>query len=255
MMLSRLFFLVISLIPVIAIAQQSPVPSGVYPWPGESLSGKKYSSTLLSGSGHDLEFVEVSANVISPKQKRKFTVPENEEHLLLIVSGSLSATVNDSTYSLDKGSMAMIMPSGKYLISNASVAGASYHIMKYRSKLPVDQVRGKSAGGSFIKDWNKLTFKPAEKGGTRAYFDRPTAMARRFEIHVTTLKEGFISHPAHTHESEEIILVLQGNVDMLIGEKSYKAKAGDLLYVNSNVLHGLKNDGTGECSYYAIQWN
>lgn len=254
-MIARLFFFLISLIPVFAIAQQNAVQSGVYPWPAESFKGKNFSSILLSGNGHDLEFVEVTANVITPRQKRKITVPENEEHLLLIISGSLSATVNDSTYSLDKGSLAMIMPSGKYSISNTGAASASYHIMKYRSKLPVDQPRGKSAGGSFVKDWNKLVFKPAEKGGTRSYFDRPTAMTRRFEIHVTTLKEGFISHPAHTHAAEEIILVLQGKVDMMIGEKSHKAKAGDLLYVNSNVLHGLKNDGTGECSYYAIQWN
>lgn len=253
-MIARLFFL-ISLVPVYAMAQQSDVPSGVYPWPAESFRGKNFSSILLSGSGHDLEFVEVSANVMAPRQKRKINVPENEEHLLLIISGSLSTTVNDSTYSLAKGSMAMIMPSGKYSISNKGTVSSSYHIMKYRSKLPIDQSRGKSAGGSFVKDWNKLTFKLAEKGGTRSYFDRPTAMAKRFEIHVTTLKEGFISHPAHTHEAEEIILVLQGNVNMLIGEKSYKAKAGDLLYVNSNVLHGLKNHGTVECSYYAIQWN
>lgn len=256
LMESRIFVLVCFLIPVFAIAQKNPVPSGIYAWPTglADQKGKSFSSMVLSGSGHDLEFVEVSANSIAPGGKKKITVPENEEHLLLIIAGSLTTTLTDSTYTLAKGSVAMMMPSAKYTIQNKGANNSSYHIMKYRSKLPADHARGKSAGGSFVKDWNKLTFKPAVKGGVRPYFERPTAMTKRFEIHVTTLKEGFISHPPHTHPAEEIILVLEGQVEMMIGEKSYKARSGDLLYVNSNVLHGVKNDGATECSYYAIQW-
>ena len=114
--------------------------------------------------------------------------------------------------------------------------------------------RGKTAGGSFVKDWSKITFKPHERGGVRSYFDRPTALTKRFEMHVTSLKEGFPSHPPHTHRAEEFILVLEGSVEMMIGEQSNKGKAGDILFAPSNVPHGLKNDGTGMCSYFAFQW-
>ena len=136
------------------------------------------------------------------------------------------------------------------------IAGISlaFHDMKYQSKLPVNANRGSSSGGSFVKDFNKLTFRPHERGGVRPCFDRPTAMTRRFEMHITTLKEGFNSHDPHTHRDEEIILVLEGNIEIMVGENFYKAAAGDFIFVPTQILHGLKNDGKGPCSYFAYQW-
>jgi len=244
----NLLIIILALVtPGLAMSQSNLIKGGVYKWPTKK-------GTMLSGSAFDLSKIEVSANNLASGKQQKTQVPSNEEHLLLIKSGVLTITVKDSTYRLEKGSVVMIMPSDKYSVKNEGTESASYHLMKYRSKLPVDLERGKTNGGSFVRDWNKLTFIPQEKGGTRAYFNRPTAMARKFEIHVTTLKEGFISHPPHTHRAEEIILILEGNVEMLIGESSYKASSGDILFAPTQVLHGLKNDGKGICSYFAIQW-
>lgn len=243
-----IFLLIV--LPGFVWAQQELIKAGTYQWPTVSTGSVK----IFSGSANDLSFVEMSANALKAGQKVKSKVPDNEEHLILIKSGTLSITIGDSLFSLGKGSIAMVMASGKYVLSNKTTETCEYHLMKYRSKLAMDIDRGMAAGGSFVKDWNKLVFKPHDRGGVRPYFERPTAMTKRFEMHVTTLKPNLNSHAPHTHGAEEIILVIEGNVEMLIGETNYRARAGELLFVPTNLPHGLKNDGTTPCSYFAFQW-
>ena len=104
-------------------------------------------------------------------------------------------------------------------------------------------------------NWNDIVFKPTDKGGTRQFFDKKTAMLNRFDIHVTQLNEGLKSHDPHTHTNEEIILMLDGNAEMQIGTDHQKANAGDVIFLNSMVLHNLTNIGKTPCLYFAIQWN
>jgi (S)-ureidoglycine aminohydrolase len=55
--------------------------------------------------------------------------------------------------------------------------------MTYLSKAPMNKERGTPAGGSFLVPWESAVFKVTAKGGGRQFFDRPTAMLNRFDIH------------------------------------------------------------------------
>jgi (S)-ureidoglycine aminohydrolase len=79
-------------------------------------------------------------------------------------------------------------------------------------------------------------------------------MSKRFEMHVTTLNEGLKSHDPHTHRAEEIVLMINGNSEMQIGENFYKGSVGDLFFLGSNIPHAIRNVGAGSCMYFAIQW-
>jgi (S)-ureidoglycine aminohydrolase len=226
-----------------AIAQKPMVSPGSYHWPANDVTNKNSSTVMLSGSATDLSYLDVSANVLATGKKKKIQLPTTEEHLVLVKSGVLTITLNDSTFNLGKGSIALIMPGEKYSVNNMGVVPCEFHTMKYQSKAPVDLARGKSSGGSFVRDWDQLTFKPHDRGGVRPYFTKGTA-----------LNQGNISHPPHTHRPEEIILVLEGKVDILIGDKRYKGNIGDVLFLPSNLPHGLINDGKGQCTYFAYQW-
>ena len=46
--------------------------------------------------------------------------------------------------------------------------------------------------------------------------------------------------PWHWHEELEVILAAEGDTLVLCGETEYLLHAGDVLFVNSNVLHKLK---------------
>jgi (S)-ureidoglycine aminohydrolase len=161
--------------------------------------------------------------------------------------------MKDSSWTLGAASVALLMPDEKYSIQ-AQADSCTFYAMKYRSKLPIDPQRGKTSGGSFVKDWKKIAFKPHTRGGGRSYFERPTAMCKRFEMHVTTLKEGLKSHDPHTHRAEEIVLVIDGQTEMELGNNLYKGTVGDIYYLGSNISHAIRNDGKGLCSYFAFQF-
>jgi (S)-ureidoglycine aminohydrolase len=80
-------------------------------------------------------------------------------------------------------------------------------------------------------------------------------MLHRFDIHVTQLNPGFKSHDPHTHKNEEIILLLDGNGVMQIGETKQPCGPNDAVFLNSLVLHNITNTGTVPALYFAIQWN
>ena len=255
--MKKLLLAVIFLIPITGFCQLVPVQSKMYSWkkPANKIDKNIFSTTLLEGSVFDMEYLQMSANAITPgKKKISLKVPGNEEHLLLMKSGKLTISIKDSTWTIGGGSIALMMPGESYNVQNATSDSCTYYLMKYRSKLPMDVVRGNSSGGSLVKDWNKITFKPHDKGGIRNYFERPTAMCKRFEMHVTTLKEGIKSHEPHTHRAEEIVLIIDNKTEMQIDDKFYKGGAGDIYYLGSNVSHAIRNDGTGTCTYFAFQF-
>jgi (S)-ureidoglycine aminohydrolase len=257
------------LIPISASAQNmlkevfAPLQSIKYSWqnPVEKEGKNLLSTVLFQGQGYDMEYVQVSAcEVRSSKKKTEMRVPLNEEHLIIIKSGHLNISFKDSTWSLTPGSIALLMPDEKFAIQNPAKDPGRYYLMKYRSKSAPDPERGKASGGSFVREWNRLAFRKHDRGGVRAYFEIGTPMSKRFEMHVTTLNAGLKSHDPHTHRAEEIILMLEdtggpkAKTEMLIGDSSFKGEAGDLYYVGSNLLHGIRNTGEGPCSYFAFQF-
>lgn len=255
--MKKVISLLYILLPVFVIAQQDSLASGMYSWKEPKKKNNKNISSivLFEGKVHDMEWLQMSANMISPsKTKNNLSVPANEEYLIIIKSGSLTLTLKDSTCSIGAGSIALLMPGEKFSLQKEDFSPCKYYIMKYRSKQPVDAARGKTAGGSLVKDWSRIEFKPHDRGGIRNFYERPTAMCRRFEMHVTTLKEGIKSHEPHTHRAEEIVLIIDNKTEMQISDKFYKGSEGRIYYLGSNVSHAIRNDGAGTCTYFAFQF-
>ena len=120
-------------------------------------------------------------------------------------------------------------------------------------KSPVNRTAAENEN-SFVKDWNEIAFKPHDRGGIRNFFEKTTPMSKRFEMHVTTLKEGIKSHEPHTHRAEEIVLVIENKTEMQIGDQFYKGGNGDIYYLGSNMPHAIQNVGMGTCTYFAFQF-
>jgi len=114
--------------------------------------------------------------------------------------------------------------------------------------------RSNKAGGHLFLNAEDLTFKPSSKGGGIKYFDRPTAMCEKFEMHVTQLDNRGPSHEPHTHIDSEIILVIEGETEMTIAGKEYQGSAGDLYFIASEDQHGIRNASDKQCKYFAFRW-
>jgi (S)-ureidoglycine aminohydrolase len=236
-----------------SMSQSDTIAHGVYHWPA-SERGINTSRTVFKGTTRDFSQIEIRAHVLAGNNHKKYRVPGKEELLVIIISGTVQLHWNDSVKMLPAGSIALMMPGEKIKVSPGDSIPAQYYTMHYRGKLPVDLHRGDTAGGSFVVSWNTIPVKPTARGFRRDYFDRATALCRRIEMHMTTLQEGLASHDPHQHPHEEIILNLDNKTEMLIGDKKYKGGAGDFYYLTSGILHGIKNDGKGTCSYFAFRF-
>ena len=49
----------------------------------------------------------------------------------------------------------------------------------------------------------------------------------------------------HCHSAEEIVYVIEGSLEMTVGEQSARAEAGDVLAVPAGAMHAPKNVGDG----------
>lgn len=236
-------------------AQTGPIASNVYSW-DSSTTGLRSGAgkQIFSGSGAILASHTVTGITLLKGIPFSADPGSPLEKFFIIKNGPVHVQLDDEAAVLDRGSVVAVMPGSKIVFTAQSETAQLYE-MDYTSIAPPNPERGKTAGGSFMLDWNKIEFKPHDKGGVRQFFDRKTVMMNRFDIHVTTMNPGLKSHDPHTHRNEEIILMLQGNAEMQIGTEKHKTNAGDVVFLGSNVLHNLTNTGTVPAIYYAIQWN
>lgn len=237
------------------VVEAQTVASIKYSWkkPATKTDGH-WSTTLFEGVAHDMASIRMTSNAVSSSPET-LTVPANEEQLLIVKDGTLKLTLNDSLYVIGSGSVALLMPGQSYVQQNMSTDSCTFYLLSYRSMTPADPERGVHAGGSFVKDWIRTSFVAHDKGGIRRYFERPTTMCRRLEMHVTTLNKGLKSHEPHMHIAEEIVIVVSGKTEMQIGDTFFKGGAGTVYYLGSNAAHAIRNDGDLPCTYFAFQFN
>lgn len=107
--------------------------------------------------------------------------------------------------------------------------------------------------GSTVFDWSRIPAQPTRAGEIRPYFDAATRTLARLESHVTTLNPGEISHPAHAHPDEELIIVREGTVEATVNGATCRAGPGSVFFFAANDLHGLRNPGAVRASYHVIR--
>jgi uncharacterized cupin superfamily protein len=87
----------------------------------------------------------------------------------------------------------------------------------------------------------------------RSLVDTATAILAKLEIHESTLAPGQDSHPPHRHAHEEVIVLYQGDVDVLQGTVHRKAHGGDVIFLASNEWHNFTNIGTTDAKYLVVR--
>ena len=236
--------------------EQNEVASRVYSWP-ESYSehGKGVQvARVLQGNTTALRHLEVKVYSLSKKASHRVTSGQENETLVIVKQGAIAAFLGGTEKVLGPGSVVVLFPGDTLEIENNEEGNARYFVFDYQSRGGVDLARGKEAGGSFVIDWDELEMKKTDKGGRRNYFDQSTSALKRFEMHVTTLNEGLMSHGVHTHREEEFLLILENVVEEHIDGSVHEASEGDLIFLNSMVPHNITNIGTGQAVYFAFKW-
>jgi (S)-ureidoglycine aminohydrolase len=252
------------LIQSIAFSQGKMLESKVYQWDELAVIKRPQGEArpILDGTTPHFKLCKIHASTLLPKSRmRKEAYTQENEELIIVKEGELTVTIEGKTKKLKAGGIALIMSGDVRATENTTDSITTYYVFQYNSNEPVNIERGKNAGGSLMLNWDEVAFKAHDKGGRKDFFNRPTSMSKRFEMHTTTLNEGLMSHAAHTHNAAEIILLINSKltekdnkVQETINEKWHNAKVGDVIFLQSNDLHGIKNVGNGTCTYFAFQF-
>lgn len=109
--------------------------------------------------------------------------------------------------------------------------------------------------GSTAWDWTKMQATPNKTGEVRRVFQQPTATLDELECHITTLRPGETLHAPHRHPDEEIIIIKEGTVESLLGDRAERIGPGSIIFQASNQLHSIRNVGTTPATYHVFKWN
>jgi len=219
----------------------------------ETKSGQK--RPVFEGYTTSLTYFEVHVTSLNPgKAPHGSHVHADMEELIIVKEGKVEQSILGDKKVLGPGSVILASPGDDHGIWNAGETQASYYIIRWKAKGPLDMERSKEAGGSQFYNWNDIEFRSTAKGGRRQFMQRSTATLEELEMHVTTLNEGVTSHDEHVHESEEIILVIKGKVEESINGIPHQAGPGSLILLLDDDSHGIRNIGKGQCEYFAFKW-
>jgi (S)-ureidoglycine aminohydrolase len=256
----KAFFLILMMVAasLCTIAQTDALHAGVYNYSDSKTQkiGVVEKRQLIAGKTLDLQTFEIYT--LTLPTGKSYTPPLTDskfEQLIIVKSGIIKLMLKDSVKTVGAGSLALVLAGDNIGFQNTSDQPATWYVIHYESKNPVNIQRGNDAGPSFIKDWNSLKVNKSPKGETRAVFDRATSMFGRFDVHATALNPGYASHDPHTHRVEELILMLNGSIQEQIAQDKFMTNAGDCIFLSSGILHGPKNISNEQCYYYAIQWH
>jgi XRE family transcriptional regulator, regulator of sulfur utilization len=108
--------------------------------------------------------------------------------------------------------------------------------------------------GPAVFEWNALTAKKTDVGQLRDVVRAPTATLDELEMHITTLNPGLSSHPPHQHPNEELVIIREGEVEVLSDGVWKRAGPGSIVFNASNSPHALRNVGAGPTTYHVINW-
>lgn len=252
-----LILILFCLAPFVVLGQWSEVNTGVYEWDklpvreGNMRMGRK----LLEGSFDHLAYLEIHATTQAKGAKPAPPHTQEEiEEILIVKEGLMKMTMNGESRILGEGSVICIPPLVEQSLENVGDGPLTYYVMMYKSKKPMDVERGRANQSMKFVDTKELSNVKNAKGSRTNYFDQPTTVCEKLELHVTQLDQKGPSHAPHQHVDSEIILIIEGESSLFLDGKNIKAKAGDLYLIASNQSHGISNISDKPCKYFAIRW-
>jgi quercetin dioxygenase-like cupin family protein len=109
--------------------------------------------------------------------------------------------------------------------------------------------------GSTSVTWEQIEASGNSTTGlSRRFFQNPTATLDELEMHVTHLPPGKAPHAPHTHAEEELVILKEGTLEAMQAGKTRRLGPGAVIFQASNQLHGVRNVGDTQATYYVIRW-
>jgi quercetin dioxygenase-like cupin family protein len=118
----------------------------------------------------------------------------------------------------------------------------------------VDTVQtGKHLSSSVVKGATLPSTGDSPGAKAKVHFNGPTDQLAALAAGVVTLEPGSRPHPPHRHPEEELMVVTDGTGEITIAGVVTQVEAGDMMYAEANVLHGITNTGSTMMTFYFVK--
>lgn len=101
-------------------------------------------------------------------------------------------------------------------------------------------------------EWNSLQVKTNATGGSREFFDGPTATLDMLECHASTLNPGATNHVILKRPNDEVIIVKEGTIEAFVGDKWVRVGPGSVIFNAANTPQSMRNVGNTPATYHVI---
>ncbi len=118
--------------------------------------------------------------------------------------------------------------------------------------LPAIAATGKLPNGTVNAGKANLTKEAF--GDNRVYFDGPTDQLKAMTAGSLTLKPGMSPHPPHEHPEEELMMIAEGNGEIVVDGKKSAVGPGSIMYCEGGHQHGIVNTGKTPLLFYYCKW-
>lgn len=250
------------LVPVLLVAAEpAKIGSTVFAW--ESLdvkpSGVGERRDVARNPTATLREFECHISTLNPALASHPPHTHPQEELIILRDGELDVHINGTNTRVGPGALFFFAANDPHAVQNRGAKPATYFVFNFstavtaalRGQAPLPAAPGRL--GSAIFQWDQLEAKETKTGARRAVTDLPTSTLANFECHVTTLKAGETPHAPHRHADEEIVLLMEGKLDVTINGVTTRVTPGSIVFVSSGDEHGWKNAADTAATYYVLR--
>ncbi len=122
------------------------------------------------------------------------------------------------------------------------------------------EVHGEGSGAGFdtskshVFRFDEMTVQKHSNGGWGRPVMHGTLPTGEFvEVHETMLPPGQMPHPPHQHRNSEFVLIREGRLEYWGADGKHEpCGPGDIVFSASNQMHGMKNIGDTNASYFVV---
>jgi mannose-6-phosphate isomerase-like protein (cupin superfamily) len=114
------------------------------------------------------------------------------------------------------------------------------------------QAEGKIANAVFGP--RKAALQRETFGDLRIYFNGPTGQLKLLTAGSLELKPGMSPHPPHQHPEEEILLITEGEGEIVLDGNVARVAPGSMMYCAAGRTHGVTNTGKTPLTFYFYKW-
>ncbi|MBD2705286.1 AraC family ligand binding domain-containing protein [Spirosoma sp. BT702] len=200
--------------------------------------------TLLEGTTRDFSHLILQAITLQANQPDQSTLQLEEEATLIIKAGESTIYLGGKRKTMGPGSVVMLMPGDEFRIENKTAQPLTYFMIRFTSNEMPDLDLYSMVGGSFWIDRQEIA--------SRKVLTYSTVMSHRIALQKNTLVSGSKNYEAR--RAAELLFVLDNPIQVSIGDVTKVAKAGDVIFLDSDVSHRINAGSQEDSTYLSFQF-